>query len=152
MLVVKCFVACRDRLLWVRRGIESGYGLWAIPGGFLENGETLAQGAVREVWEEAGVVLEEESLEFYMMGSVTHVNQVHVAFRATVNTFDCQPGVESLECGFFTRKECPWDALAYPEVIAAMQQAYDDLEHGTYGVWNTDLSALGYNRRMVRET
>jgi ADP-ribose pyrophosphatase YjhB (NUDIX family) len=152
MLVVKCFVACRNRLLWVRRGIEPRYGLWSIPGGFLESGETLAQGAVREVMEEAGVVLNEQSLQYYMMGAVTFVNQVHIAFRATVDSFECQPGPESLDCRFLTRDECPWNALAYPEVTAAMEQAYDDLECGTYGIWSAELNTRGYDRRLVRET
>jgi ADP-ribose pyrophosphatase YjhB (NUDIX family) len=145
-------VACDKRLLWVRRGIEPRRGLWSIPGGFLESGETLVQGAVREVMEEAGVALNEQSLEFYMTGAVVFVNQLHIAFRTTVDSLDCQPGIESLECGFFTRNECPWDALAYPEVKAAMEQAYDDLDRGSYGVWSAELSARGYDRRLVRVT
>ena len=57
MVVVTAFVACGDKLLWVKRALEPQRGLWAIPGGFLEAGETLAQGAARELREEAGVVL-----------------------------------------------------------------------------------------------
>ena len=49
MVVVTCFVACGKRLLWVQRDLEPKRGLWAIPGGYLERGETLAQGAAREV-------------------------------------------------------------------------------------------------------
>ena len=48
MIVVTTFVACDKRLLWVQRDLEPQRGKWAIPGGFLENGETLAQGAARE--------------------------------------------------------------------------------------------------------
>ena len=48
MIVVTCFVAHENRLLWIQRELEPQRGLWAIPGGFLENNETLAQGAVRE--------------------------------------------------------------------------------------------------------
>ena len=57
MVVVTCFVAFEDRLLWVQRDLEPKRGLWAIPGGFLESGETLAQGAARELGEEAGIWL-----------------------------------------------------------------------------------------------
>lgn len=45
----------RGRLLLVRRGTEPGRGLWSIPGGRLEPGETAAEGAAREVHEETGI-------------------------------------------------------------------------------------------------
>ena len=44
-------------ILLVQRGIQPGYGLWAYPGGFVDLGETTAEGAVREAREEAGVEL-----------------------------------------------------------------------------------------------
>ncbi len=47
MVVVTCFIAWGKRLLWVQRNIEPKRGCWAIPGGFLESGETLAEGAAR---------------------------------------------------------------------------------------------------------
>jgi ADP-ribose pyrophosphatase YjhB (NUDIX family) len=43
------------RLLLVRRGNEPGHGLWSVPGGRLEPGETQAEGCVREVREETGL-------------------------------------------------------------------------------------------------
>jgi 8-oxo-dGTP diphosphatase len=45
----------RDRLLLVRRGTEPGRGLWSVPGGRVEPGETPAAAAVREVEEETGL-------------------------------------------------------------------------------------------------
>ena len=44
-----------DRVLLVERGREPQKGLWSIPGGALKVGETLAEGACREVREEAGL-------------------------------------------------------------------------------------------------
>lgn len=43
-------------LLVVQRNIEPGFGKWALPGGYIDHGETWQQGAVRELREEAGIV------------------------------------------------------------------------------------------------
>ena len=43
------------RLLLVRRGHEPGRGLWSLPGGRVEAGETLAAAVEREVLEETGL-------------------------------------------------------------------------------------------------
>jgi ADP-ribose pyrophosphatase len=49
-------VVIRDgRVLLVRRGVPPSQGVWAIPGGALEVGETLREGAQREILEETGV-------------------------------------------------------------------------------------------------
>jgi ADP-ribose pyrophosphatase len=45
------------KVLLVKRGIAPSKGMWAIPGGSLELGETLQQGAEREILEETGVVV-----------------------------------------------------------------------------------------------
>ena len=46
------------RLLLVRRASRRGRGNWQIPGGFVEQDETMEQAVVREVQEEAGVTAE----------------------------------------------------------------------------------------------
>lgn len=46
----------RTGLLMVRRGIEPQAGLLGFPGGFVEEGESWQQGAVRELLEETGLV------------------------------------------------------------------------------------------------
>jgi ADP-ribose pyrophosphatase YjhB (NUDIX family) len=48
----------RERVLLIRRGRPPGEGLWSVPGGRLEPGETLAQAVAREVREETGLVVE----------------------------------------------------------------------------------------------
>ena len=152
MVVVTAFVACGEKLLWVKRALEPRRGLWAIPGGFLESGETLAEGAARELREEAGVDLKPDSMALYMSGAITFINQLYVGFRAQVETEACVPGIESLDCRFFSRAECPWQETAYPQVNDSIGQAYDDLASGNFAVWQAEMTADRYTLRQVRET
>jgi 8-oxo-dGTP diphosphatase len=149
MVVVTAFVACDNRLLWVQRDLQPQRGKWAIPGGFLENGETLAEGSARELREEAGVVLTAPQLHLYMLGTITFTNQIYVGFRATVDTDDCPPGEESMDCRFFAREDCPWEEVAYPQVNDSIRQAYDDLDSGTFDIWEAEMTDSHYELRPV---
>jgi 8-oxo-dGTP diphosphatase len=48
----------RGRLLLIKRGHEPGAGLWSLPGGRIEPGETDAEALVREMLEETGLTVE----------------------------------------------------------------------------------------------
>jgi 8-oxo-dGTP diphosphatase len=50
-------IAHQQRVLLVRRGTEPMRGRWSIPGGLIEVGESLAEGVVREVREETGLIV-----------------------------------------------------------------------------------------------
>lgn len=50
-------------VLLIRRGCEPFEGAWALPGGYLDSGETPLEAAVRELAEEAGIEVEPESLK-----------------------------------------------------------------------------------------
>ncbi len=54
---VGAIVIHAGRVLLVQRGIDPSRGLWAIPGGSLELGETIQAGAEREILEETGIVI-----------------------------------------------------------------------------------------------
>jgi len=54
---VGAVVVREGRVLLVRRGADPARGLWAIPGGGLRLGETLQQGAEREILEETGIMI-----------------------------------------------------------------------------------------------
>ncbi len=55
---VGAVVLDRDRVLLVRRAREPLKGVWSIPGGGLELGETLAEGLRREIREETALDIE----------------------------------------------------------------------------------------------
>lgn len=142
--MLTCFVACGRRLLWIQRRFEPRAGYWAIPGGFMEHGETTAAGAARELYEETGIRLAPEALHFYMTGTITFLNQVYIAFRVSVPEATCSPGAEATAAAFYARQECPWEQVAYPEVNDSIKRAYDDLERGEFGTYQAEMTADSY--------
>lgn len=56
-VAVGAVVFNNERVLLVRRGKPPAQGMWAIPGGSVELGETLQQAAEREIIEETGITI-----------------------------------------------------------------------------------------------
>ncbi len=139
-VLLTCFISSGEKLLWIRRALEPKRGCWAIPGGFCEIGESLAEGAARELYEEAGIALAAEQLQFYMLGTITYINQIYIAFRATVANEDCKLGSEASQAQFFSRRDFPWHEVAYPEANMSIQQAYSDLESGVFKKYHSEMS------------
>jgi ADP-ribose pyrophosphatase YjhB (NUDIX family) len=113
-----------DRILLCRRAIEPRYGLWTLPAGFMENGETTEQAAMRETWEEAGARI--EIINLYSIFSIPHINQVYMLFRGHLVDGIYRPGEESLECQLFDARTLPWDRLAFPVVKETLKRYFDD--------------------------
>ena len=129
-LVVGCIVEWKDRILLCRRGIEPRHGLWTVPAGYMENGETTFEGAARETLEEANARVEMGPL--YALYNIPHINQVYVLFRARLLHEDVTPGLETLEVRLFTETEIPWEGIAFATVRNALRHYYDDRRNGAY--------------------
>ena len=56
-VTVDALVLCAGHVLLIQRGHAPGLGLWALPGGFVEPRDTLAQSCLRELHEETGLQL-----------------------------------------------------------------------------------------------
>lgn len=134
-VLVACFVFQGERLLWMRRAAPPQTGFWAIPAGYLEVGESLAEAAARELREETGLALDPDCLSLYSLGSITQIDQVYIAFRASVGEVDCRPGAEALEVRFFSEQELPWAEVAFPSANYSIQMAYDDIRRGAHGLY-----------------
>ncbi|MER0443059.1 NUDIX hydrolase [Streptomyces sp. Edi4] len=62
-LTVDVVCACDGKLVFVERGSEPHKGKLALPGGYVDAGETAIAAAVRELNEETGIVVREADLE-----------------------------------------------------------------------------------------
>lgn len=108
-----------EKILLCKRAIEPRSGLWTLPAGFMENGETVAEAAARESMEEANA--EADKLDLFGVFSLPHISQVYLMFRGELTTDQVSPGVESLETGLFEVADIPWDQLAFPVVTHCLE-------------------------------
>ena len=129
-MVVGCIPEWEDRILLCRRAIEPRHGLWTVPAGYMENGETTFQGARRETLEEANARVEIGSL--YALYNIPHIHQVYILFRARLLDTDISPGAETLEVRLFVESEIPWDRIAFASVRSTLTHYYDDRRDGEY--------------------
>lgn len=129
-IVVGCVPVYGDRILLCKRAIEPRHGLWTLPAGFMENGESASQGAAREALEEANARVEIEDL--YTVYSIPHISQVYMMFRARLLDEDFSAGTESLEVKLVTEDEIPWDQLAFAMVKRTLEHFLQDRRVGIY--------------------
>jgi len=111
-IVVGTIPVFEGKILMCQRGIEPRKGMWNLPVGFMENGETMPEGAQRETREETGA--EVEILRIHTTYHVLHINQVLVFYLAKMHTPTFEAGIESQDVKLFDIHEIPWDLLAFP--------------------------------------
>jgi ADP-ribose pyrophosphatase YjhB (NUDIX family) len=126
------------RILLCRRAIEPRHGLWTLPAGFMENGETTTQAAARETLEEANARI--EVLDLYAMYNLPYIDQVQLLFRAKLLDLDFSPGVESLEVELFSEEQIPWDTLAFRPISYSLKHFFDDRRRGEFKFRSADLA------------
>ncbi len=126
-----------DEVLLCKRAIAPRAGFWTLPAGFMELGETLAEGAQRETDEEAGANI--EMGELFTVISVPQVGQVHSFFLAEMRSRELNPGPETTEAQMFKLSEIPWDELAFLTVSRTLKLFIAARESGQFGVHNLDI-------------
>lgn len=130
LVVVGTVPVWGDEVLLCKRNIEPRFGLWTLPAGFLELGETVTEGAARETVEEAGARIELQGL--YSMIDVVPAGQVHLFYRARLLDTDFAPGPESSEARLFSESAIPWDELAFRTVRETLKYFFADRRRGAY--------------------
>ncbi len=127
-VVVGCIPIHKDQILLCKRAIEPRLGFWTIPGGFMENGETTEEGAMREANEEANTNL--EIIDLITVYSIKHIDQVHICYTAKLLDLDYSPGIESLEVKLFHPSEIPWKEIAFTSTSFALKAYIKNVENG----------------------
>jgi len=126
-----------DLVLLCKRNIEPRLGKWTLPAGFMELGETLADGAARETDEEAGARFVMQDL--FSVINVVRVGQVHFFFRAELTSDLFNPGHETMEAKLFAEHEIPWDELAFKTVKETLRCFFADRAQGEFGLHQLDI-------------
>jgi ADP-ribose pyrophosphatase YjhB (NUDIX family) len=119
-LVVSTIPVTDDgRIVLLRRGIEPGKGWWAQPGGFLEVDETVTEAAVRETFEETGLVVRTGEI----IGLYTRLEAavVVIAFEASVVSGEFRINPEALEIEAFAPEAIPWPRIAFSTTMWALR-------------------------------
>lgn len=119
-----------DKVLLCRRAIEPRYGYWTLPAGFMEIGETVAEGAARETQEEAEAVVLNQSL--YCMYNIPQIGQVYMLYRGELENGVYGVGSESLECALFDEADIPWDDIAFPSIKKTLRYFFEDRKTGDF--------------------
>jgi len=127
-----------DKVLLCKRNIEPRWGKWTLPAGFMELGESTAQGAARETDEEAGAQIKMEGLITVI--SVPRVGQVHLFYRARLLSDRLDPGHETIEARLFAEDEIPWEEIAFRTVKETLVCYFEDRRKGRFEVHTIDIA------------
>ena len=125
-VVVGCIPERDGKILLCKRAIEPRYGYWTVPAGFMEIGETIAEGAARETLEEACAKVSIGHL--FASVDVPQAGQLHLFFTAELEG-DFSAGDESLDVALFGKDEIPWGEIAFRSGKFALEKYLEDAGH-----------------------
>lgn len=141
-IICGCLAFYENKLLLCKRDIEPRKGTWNLPAGFMENGETLKQGASREVWEEAQARVEIQYL--HTIYNILHTDQVYFLFLAKLTEPVFGAGDETSDTKLFDLNEIPWKELSFHSNIFAIKNyiknpKFVGIHHGDNGAYMNNI-------------
>lgn len=128
----------RDQVLLCRRNIEPRHGFWTLPAGYMELGESTAEGAARETVEEAGAQFELGAL--FTVLNVVRAGQLHLFYLAQLSDTVFAPGPETIEAQLFSEAAIPWEQIAFRTVRETLQRYFDDRRRGQFSLHTADIA------------
>ena len=122
-------ILVQRKLLLLRRGHDPGRGLFTVPGGFVDGGESAETAAVRECREETGIEISPESLTYllsspnkYLFGSIPYQVCDIFFYVRLENAIPRLDGVEAVESRLVDPAELDPALLAFPSTRRAVEK------------------------------
>lgn len=150
-IVAGCIPDWDGSVLMCRRSIAPRAGLWTLPAGFMELGETSTEAALRETLEEANARV--EVLGLYTVMNLPHIDQVYMMFRGRLLDLEFSAGDESEEVALFKLADIPWNELAFPTIRYTLGFYVEDRQRGDFRMRCGDIvrDRAGFSFRGVEE-
>ena len=120
------------KILMCRRDIEPRKGFWTLPAGFLENNETVSEGALRETMEEANAVSDE--IKLFFMCDLRHISQIYMMYMGKLSKGEYAAGPESEEVKLFSESEIPWNDIAFSVIEKTLKLYFQDKKKGNFSI------------------
>ena len=131
-IVAGCLLVWENKILLCKRANEPRSGFWTLPAGFMENNETVEEGALRETMEEAGAT--SKNVKLFLMCNLPHISQVYMMYFGDLDNGVYEAGIESSEVRLFSKEEIPWSHLAFTVIEKTIELYYKDLENGNIDI------------------
>ncbi|PIU54357.1 MAG: NUDIX hydrolase [Deltaproteobacteria bacterium CG07_land_8_20_14_0_80_60_11] len=119
-LSVIAVIPMDEGVVMVRRAINPGYGLWVVPGGFVDLGEVVEDALVRETQEET--LLTVRPIRLLNIYSYPDHRTVIAAYVTEYVSGELAAGDETLEARVFGFKEIPWPQIAFSSTQEALRE------------------------------
>jgi len=131
-VVSGCILEWEDKIVLCKRATEPRSGYWTLPAGFLENNETVAEGALRETLEEANA--KSDNIKLFFMCDLRHISQIYMMYVGNLLDGKYSPGPESEEVELFSESEIPWDDIAFTVIEKTLRLYYADKKKGNFSI------------------
>ncbi|MGA9756451.1 MAG: NUDIX hydrolase [Desulfobaccales bacterium] len=125
-LSVVAVIPMDDGVVMVRRAIEPGYGLWVVPGGFVDLGEVVEEAVVRETQEETCLTV--RPLRLLNIYSYPDHRTIIAAYVAEYVSGELTAADETLEARVFGLNEIPWPRIAFSSTKEALREFLKQLK------------------------
>ncbi|XP_022034686.1 nudix hydrolase 23, chloroplastic [Helianthus annuus] len=137
-MVVGCLIEHDNKILLCKRKIQPSYGLWTLPAGYMELGESASEGAIRETWEEARAKV--KVISPFAQLDIPLIGHTYLIFLAKLMNPHFSPGPESLECRLFALDDIPYESLSFSSMLITLKLYIEDIKVGKpkfhYGLIN----------------
>jgi len=129
-MVVGCIPELKGQILLCKRNIEPQKGKWTLPAGYLEDGESVQDGALRETREET--LADVQIIAPYRLFNIVFVNQIYFMFRADLTSDNFGPTSESIDVRLFNEKDIPWTDIAFKVIRQTLEHYFLDRKKGKF--------------------